>query len=151
MKSFFLSCLVISVLSCAAGFMTWKVVGPPDRSVSCDPSLLKEHFVCLSTVRSWPAESILWIDARSREEWEGNGVKGSILMNDQELWMDLIEGFLMSTLLGEKSKVVVYCNQTGCGASEYVADKLRENYADGMEIWVLDSGFKAFVAEAEEK
>lgn len=151
MKSFFLSCVVITALSCAAGFVTWKVVGLPDRSVSCDPSLLEEHFVCLSTVRSWPAESILWVDARSREEWEGNGVEGSILMNDQEIWDDFVAGFLNATLLGDKRKVVVYCNQTGCGASNYVAKKLRENHADGMEIWVLDNGFKAFIAEAEEK
>lgn len=150
MKQFLLSVLAICLLSVAGAYFTYRVVGLPDRSVGCDPDLLPEHHVCLETVREWPADDVLWVDARPRVEWERNGVEGSVLLNDQEDWLDLEFEFLGRMTESPCSRVVVYCNQSGCGSSKYVADRLRERHAGtlGFEVFVLEGGSKALAAEA---
>lgn len=150
MKRFLLSVLAICLLSVVGAYLTYRVVGVPDRAVECDPDLLPEHHVCLETVREWPADDVLWVDARPRAEWERNGVEGSVLVNDQEDWLELEFDFLGRMTESLRARVVVYCNQSGCGSSKYVADRLRERHAGtfGFQVWVLEGGAKALAAEA---
>ncbi|MGD1979534.1 MAG: rhodanese-like domain-containing protein [Akkermansiaceae bacterium] len=149
MRNFLLSLSGICLLSGAAAWVTFLVVGPPDRSVACDPDDLPEYHVCLSTVREWESADVLWVDARPRKDWEKDGIKGSVLVNDQEDWNDLELGFLTVMVEEPKPKVVVYCNQSGCGSSKYVANELRKRHsADfGFEVFVLEGGSKALAAE----
>lgn len=153
MKRFVLSTISLLVVSAGAAFVTYLVVGPPDRSVACDPDDLPEHHVCLATVREWPAEEIFWVDARPREAWQENGVEGSLLVNDQEEWLPMEEAFMEAMMAAmmeaPKRRVVVYCNQSGCGSSKYVAKQLREKFAEalGIEIFVLQGGIKALQEE----
>ncbi len=148
MKKLLRSSLCLVGLSALMSFATWQIIGPPDRSVECDPADLPEHFVCLSTVEKWPQESILWVDARPRADWERNGLEGAVLLNDQEEWFDLEPEFMMQMLVETRAKVVVYCNQSGCGSSKYVAAQLRERHAEtlGFEVFVLEGGVKALKA-----
>ncbi|YCM44198.1 rhodanese-like domain-containing protein [Verrucomicrobiaceae bacterium 227] len=154
MKRLILWLVTITILSVAAALVTWKVVGPPDRSVGCDPEDLPAHHICLATARNWNPEEVLWVDARPRANWKEDGVAGSILVNDQENWDDLEEQFVM-TLFGDgsgtRNKVVVYCNQSGCSSSTYVADRLRERHGEtlGFEVFVLHGGVKALKAESQ--
>lgn len=153
MKKLLLSLVGITVLSGLAAIATWKIVGPPDRGVPCDPESIPESHVCLATVRDWVADEVLWVDARPRDYWQKDGVAGSILVNDQEDWFEMEEPFVMA-VFGDgskiKSKVVVYCNQEGCSSSTYVADRLREKHGDamGFEVFVLHGGVKALQEEA---
>lgn len=149
MKRFVLSVVVVTLLSAMASFVTYKVVGPPDRTVRCDQESLPEHFVCLATVRSWPADEVMWVDARSKGEWQKNGVEGSVLVNDQEDWIELEFGFMSKMNEEFKSRVVVYCNQAGCGSSKYVAKQLREKHSEtfGFQVFVLNDGIKAILGE----
>ena len=142
MRRFAVSVFCISVLSALSAFVTFQVVGPPDRSVPCDPESLSEHHVCFSTVESWPADEVLWVDARPREDWEEDGVEGSILINDQEDWLDFEFGFMSKMNDDFHPKIVVYCNQSGCGSSKYVAEMLREKFSEvmGCEVFVLEGG-----------
>ena len=151
MKSFIIALGSLVVLSAAAGLITWKVVGAPDRAIPCDPESLPEHQVCLSTIRNWPEDAILWVDARPRAEWKKNGVKGSVLVNDLEEWFDLEPEFMMQMMGNPRAKVVVYCNQAGCGSSKYVANQLRERHAGTLnfEVHVLQGGIKALLAEGK--
>jgi len=149
MKGLVISLATLVVLSGAAAMITWKIVGAPNRSVPCDPENLPKHFVCLATVREWPADEIVWVDARPRNDWEKDGVEGAVLLNDQEEWIDLEPNFMEQVMTGEKRKVVVYCNQSGCGSSKYVANQLRERHAGmlGFDVFVLEGGMKALEAE----
>lgn len=150
MKHFVLSVVLVTLLSATAAFITYKVQGPPDRSVACDQSALPEHFVCLETVRNWPQDEILWVDARPRKDWDNDGIEGSVLVNELEDWNDLEFGFMSKMTESLKPRVVVYCNQSGCGSSKYVAEQLRERHAEtfGFQIFVLEGGIKALL-EAE--
>ena len=149
MKRLFVSLLVLTGLSGVASLVTWQLVGPPDRSVACHQADLPKHSVCLSTVRTWPVGEILWVDARPRADWEKDGLDGSVLMNDQEDWLDLEPEFMMQMMLATRPTVVVYCNQSGCGSSKYIADQLRSRHADalGFQVYVLEGGIKALLAE----
>lgn len=155
MKQILLSLIGLSLLSGTAALVTWKIVGPPDRSVSCDPEGLPPHYVCLATVRAWDKSEVLWVDARPRDLWEKDGEEGSVLVNDQENWESMEQPFV-AAVFGDgrhlRTKVVVYCNQSGCSSSTYVADKLRENLANslGFEAFVLEGGVKALRAESAE-
>jgi len=149
MKSLFVSFGCLTGLSAAMALATWQVLGPPDRSVACQQSELPEHFVCFKTVDAWLQDEVLWVDARPRADWEKNGRGGSVLLNDQEEWIDMEPEFMMNMMLGEKTKVVVYCNRSGCGSSKYVAEQLRNRHAEilGFEVFVLEGGVKAFLEE----
>lgn len=149
MKNLVFSLFTLVVLSGVAGLITWKVVGAPDRTVPCDPDDLPDHHVCLSTIREWPEEAVLWVDARPRADWEKNGLPGSVLVNDLEEWFDLEPGFMMQMMGNPRPKVVVYCNQAGCGSSKYVANQLRERHAEALEfeVHVLQGGIEALLAE----
>lgn len=152
MKRLVFSLAAIFLLGGAAAFVTWKVVGPPDRTVVCDPLDLPPHHVCLSTVRSWSPDEILWADARPREDWKKDGVAGSILVNDQEDWDQMEEQFVMTIFgdgSGARNKVVVYCDQSGCSSSTYVAERLRERHGEtlGFQVFVLHGGVKALRSE----
>lgn len=149
MKRFLISGVLVVLLSISAAYVTYLVLGPPDRSVACNPDSLPKHHVCLSTVREWPVEEVLWVDARPRADWERDGVEGSILLNDQEDWLDLEPDFVFQMTLSPRPRVVVYCNQSGCGSSTYVANQLREKHADdyGLEIFVLEGGSSALANE----
>lgn len=151
MKPLFFSVLSLAGLSVTMSFATWKFVGAPDRSVECHQADLPEYFVCLSTVRTWPEGDVLWVDARPRPDWERNGVKGAVLLNDQDEWLDQEPEFMMQMLTDTKPKVLVYCNQSGCGSSKYIASQLRLRHAEtlGFEVYVLEGGIKALLAEKE--
>ncbi len=131
--------------------MTWWIVGPPDRSVPCVESNLKEGQICLETVLSWPSEEVLWIDARPRGKWEKNGVQDSLLFNDDkaEDWDAFDEAFMIVQATAPRKNVVVYCNTEGCGSSDTVAQHLREDFAEmlGFKVWVLYGGWKALAAQ----
>ncbi|MDA7934684.1 rhodanese-like domain-containing protein [Akkermansiaceae bacterium] len=149
MKRLAVTIFCVSLLSSLAAFITFQVIGGPDRSVACDQAALPEYFVCLSTVRNWDESDILWVDARPRGQWEEDGIEGSVLVNDQEDWIDLEVGFMSKMIEQLKPIVVVYCNQSGCGSSKYVANQLREKHAEalGFQVFVLEGGVNALREE----
>lgn len=146
MKRLLISFGCLTSLSAGMAYATWLFLGPPDRSVVCAQAELPEYFVCLKTVERWPQDEVLWVDARPREDWEKDGREGSVLVNDQEDWFDLEAGFMQ--MIGVQTKILVYCNRSGCGSSKYVADQLRSRHAEtfGFEVFVLEGGAKALSA-----
>ena len=149
MKRVAVTVFCVCLFSSLAAFITFQVVGEPDRSVSCDQASLPEHFVCLSTVREWEQGKILWVDARPRKDWEKDGMEESVLVNDKEDWIDLEFVFMSKMNEDPKPIVVVYCNQSGCGSSKYVANQLREKHAEalGFQVFVLEGGVNALKEE----
>ena len=140
-------------LSAIAALITWGVVGSPDRSVSCLEDDLAEHHLCLETVREWPSEDVLWVDARKREFWKKGGVADSVLVNEHEDWIEMAAGFATEVFRrGKVKSVVVFCDKAGCDSSKVVADRLREEMSRGFEfeVFVLHGGIKALEQEEKE-
>jgi rhodanese-related sulfurtransferase len=77
----------------------------------------------LPTVLAW-GESVLWVDARSADEYRADHVPGAILLN-LESWDELLPNFLDQW--SPDKKVVVYCSAATCELSHEVAERLRKS------------------------
>lgn len=123
---------------------TWVIRGAPERQVVCDPAELGDQEVCLEQLRG--QTGVLWIDARSRSDWEVDGYPGSVLWNlDPKEDEQEMEAKAMMNLIDAKT-VVVYCSDEACGTSRQIADRVR---ALGVvsDVKVLHGGWQA-LAEA---
>jgi len=66
--------------------------------------------------------SALWIDARSRADYEAGHVEGALLLNE-DAWGELLIPVVERWQPG--MAVIVYCDSHGCQASRKVAGRLR--------------------------
>ena len=136
--------VAIGVISTLAAGGTYLVKGPPVRKLVCDPSALKSDEVCLSQVSL--ADKILWVDARSRKDWEKNGLPGSVLWSleaGEDMQAFEVE---IATKLIETPRVIVYCGSESCGLSREVAERIR-NMQLGAEVSILHGGWRALSEE----
>jgi rhodanese-related sulfurtransferase len=92
----------------------------------------------LSTVLAWRG-NVLWVDARSMEEYEAEHVPGALLLN-LENWDQLFPKLLDQWVPGQK--VVVYCSAATCELSREVAERLRKNRIS--PVFVLKGGWEAW-------
>lgn len=130
---------VLIGISLTASAISYRIVGPPDRSVRCDPASLKPHEICLDDVMSRWQGKVLWVDARPRKEWEADGVPGSILWNVEPSEDGLkFEADAMAHLV-ESPPVIVYCHEGSCGLSLQVVDKIL-NLGVVTEVYALHGG-----------
>ena len=94
----------------------------------------------LPTVLTW-GEKVLWVDARSVDEYQAEHVPGAILLN-LESWDDLLPKFLDDW--SPEKKVVVYCSAASCELSREVAERLRKSGISS--VFVLKGGWEAWKA-----
>lgn len=139
---------LVLCLASAGAVATWKIAGPPDRSVACDPAQISADEVCLATVKAEWGE-VFWVDARSEEDWKRDGLPGSIHITtmgkvpfDEQIAknMDAI-----GTAISKSQRVVVYCNGVNCTLSKEVARQLRD-FGLGLEVKALHGGYDALKA-----
>lgn len=133
------------VLACASfgALATWKIAGPPSRAVPCDPAAIPAEEICLATLLAgWPDGGFLWIDARTVDEWQRDGIAGSVHLStvDGGGFEEQVEASL--DRLATASRAVVYCGSAGCGVSKEVVKRLNEL---GMipEVRALHGGWEA--------
>jgi rhodanese-related sulfurtransferase len=111
-------------ISLSASAIHYKLVGPPDRSVRCDPAALKPHEICLDEVMSRWQGKVLWVDARLRTQWQADGIPGSILWNTDAAEDALkFEADAMEHLV-DSPTVIVYCGEGNCGISLQIVERI---------------------------
>lgn len=85
-------------------------------------------------------ETVVWIDARSRVEYEKAHFPGAILLNTEE-WGDLMYANQMTLQEAYGKPVLVYCGGGGCERSADIAQRLRELI--GLDpVYVLDGDWQ---------
>jgi rhodanese-related sulfurtransferase len=138
MKSVFQIAMLLAIAASAAS-ITWFLKDPnskPALIVHCDPAKLKPDEICFDQVMG----KVLWVDARSREEWQKNGYPNSILWNldpkEDALKMEADAVFKIA----ESNLVVVYCASQSCGTSRQIAEKIRKLEL-GPRVKVLYGGY----------
>ena len=92
----------------------------------------------LPTVLAW-GESVLWVDARSADDYRTDHIPGAILLN-LESWDELLPNFLDQW--SPEKKVVVYCSAATCELSHEVAERLRKSGI--TSVFVLKGGWEAW-------
>jgi rhodanese-related sulfurtransferase len=142
-----LQALVISVVALLGSLAVWAIKGAPVR--------LTDDEVRLTTViEDWGGE-VLWVDARKRDEWQRNGLEGSVLINlDADENLDSLIAEALPRLAVAK-RVVIYCGDAGCGTSHEVSrqlcshdigvkgDRTKTEPTGDLEIYVLHGGWEA--------
>ena len=84
---------------------------------------------------------VIWIDARSRTDYDAEHIPDSILLNDSN-WDEGIQN-LMNAWLTKMRPIVVYCSSVQCDASKRIAAQLREALPEA-EIYSLKGGWEAW-------
>lgn len=115
----------------------------------CDPAKLPEGQVCLDKViNEWDGD-VVWVDARTEAEWEKRTIPGALCLNPgatpdrwDQLVADAMPKLLPASAAGKP--IVIFCQSANCGASDQVADELRDPNSYGLqEVYVLFNGWKA--------
>jgi rhodanese-related sulfurtransferase len=83
---------------------------------------------------------LLWIDARSDAEFSRDRIPEALPLNADH-WEAQVTQVLRSWQPG--CRIIVYCSQSGCGASRNTADRLRSEYRL-PDVWVLRGGWAAW-------
>jgi rhodanese-related sulfurtransferase len=130
----------ITAIALMAAGATWLVKGPPVRQLNCDPAALKPDEVCLQQIPENP--EVVWVDARSRADWQKNGMPGSVLWNlDPSENMQAFEAEV-ALRVAVTPRVIVYCSDENCGVSRQIAERIRA-LGLGAEVSVLHGGWRA--------
>jgi rhodanese-related sulfurtransferase len=129
----------ILLLSAAAGWVSRNISGPIERAIPCDAASLTPGEICLATVvEKWQSD-VLWVDARSKEDWQRDGVPGSVWISHENFDESL--GNAATKMLDGKP-VIVYCSAVGCDTSKEVANRIRSFHL-ASELHALHGGWKA--------
>lgn len=138
MKTLAQTAIIVAACTIAA-LATYWFAGPPQRQLPCDPSNIPADSICLQSLPT--DQAILWVDARSRGDWQRNGLAGSVLWNlDEAEDMQAMEAEVAMKVM-ETPYVVVYCGDEHCGTSRQIAERIR-NLDMGAEAHVLHGGWR---------
>jgi rhodanese-related sulfurtransferase len=93
--------------------------------------------VTMAQATDW-GDAVLWIDARSEEQFASGHVPGALRLNEDE-WNTLLPQVLAAW--SPERKLVVYCSRQSCNLSHEVAERLRKE-AGLKNIFVLQGGWE---------
>ena len=140
MKRLLFQACVLIALSVAAGALTFYL-HPRAPALYLYQETVSEDEVNMLMVRALEKEQgVLWIDARSRSEFEKEHVPGTHLLNEQEFDALIFE--LLDVLSSNTKTIVIYCDAQKCDQSRFIAEKLRD--LGNQEIKVLKGGWIAW-------
>jgi rhodanese-related sulfurtransferase len=132
---------LVVALATAGAVATWKIAGPPDRSIACDPAKMSADEICLATVKAEWTDA-LWIDARPEEAWKKDGLPGSIHLTTvgQVSFDEQVAASLDK--ISNAERAVVYCDGLNCTLSKEVVRQIRD-IGLPLEVKALYGGVEA--------
>lgn len=139
MNQFFKESGIICLIAFFLSLLTWFFhPGAP----AYGKSGLEEGEILLKTVLQ-STDPVLWVDARSKVDFEANHIPGAILLNEDD-WESLLIQFM--ELWEPDVKVIVYCDSRLCNASKSVAKRLQDELQlknvktlhGGWETWKIE-------------
>ncbi len=103
---------------------------------------LEEGSILLKTALQ-SNERVLWVDARSKENFENDHIPGAVLLNEDN-WEYLLAKFMEKWK--QDFKVIVYCDSQSCKTSKYVAQRLQDEL-QLENIYTLHGGWQTWMIE----
>ncbi|MEM0967386.1 MAG: rhodanese-like domain-containing protein [Verrucomicrobiota bacterium] len=105
------------------------------------------HRVDLETALTWSeSEGVRWVDAREEVEFLSGHIPGAVLLNEND-WDGGLDRLL--SVWDADTRLVVYCGDATCNASEAVARRLQEDLGF-EEVYVLSDGWSGWVGSGGE-
>jgi rhodanese-related sulfurtransferase len=139
MKKTLFQIAALFIIAVSAAGVSWLVRDKHPKPVPapvCDPATLKPDEICFEQVPG----NVLWVDARSRDEWKKNGFPNSILWNLDPKEDALKMESEAAMKIAEAKLVVVYCSSEKCGTSRQIADRIKKLEL-GPEVRILFGGY----------
>ncbi len=118
------------LLICIAGLCALVqalIIGRVDLSIEVD-----EWGVELNEINSW--ESILWVDARSRDAYEEMHHDGATHLSEDD-WDTGLVDLLMEWDMDVP--IIVYCDGLHCANSREIASRLRTEIGETRIYWLI--------------
>ncbi|HUL53703.1 MAG TPA: rhodanese-like domain-containing protein [Opitutaceae bacterium] len=106
---------------------------------SRDQALVPE--VAWATVQDWRGQ-VLFVDARSADAYARRHIPGALSLRLGGGWEGLFQAVVAAWRPG--ARVVVYCDDKDCEASQSVARRLRRELGVG-DVFVLKGGWSAWL------
>jgi len=110
--------VLLTVLAATAAFFTH----PKAPALYAVQEPLQNDETSLQEITARWQGSVLWLDARPRDQYEKGHIPGALLLNEQEFDTQLLE--LLDTLQTTTKPVILYCGGERCEASRKVREKL---------------------------
>ena len=106
---------------------------------------MRNDEVELEQVLKWAnGKGVVWIDARSRQDYEKAHVDGAFLLNEMEDFYKLLEPIWSKIQNKADLPFIVYCSSESCLASRKASEKLRETVGIA-EVYILEGGLKSLI------
>lgn len=126
------------------------------RRISCNQEALaaagKPHHICWrNLMKQYPADKIIWLDARNPAEYEKNRLAGTNVYRilngtTQDSLMENIEERLEAA--ADKGEcIVVFCSSAECNNAETAANNMREQFVFEAPVYVLYGGWETIKYE----
>ena len=96
--------------------------------------------VAWTTVQDWRA-SVLFVDARSVDAYRRQHIPGALSLGERG-WEGLLQAVVAAWRPG--GRVVAYCDDRGCDASQAIARRLRRELGVN-DVFVLKGGWSAWL------
>ena len=130
---------LICLLAIFLSLLTWSIhPGAP----SYHKVELEDGEILLTTALQ-STDPVIWVDARSKENFELNHIPGAILLNEDN-WEYLLAEFMEKW--NPDLKVIVYCDSRLCRASKNVAQRLQDELQPN-NIYTLYGGWETWIIE----
>lgn len=128
----------ISILAVATVLATAALV-LDSRARALFSEKLKPDEITLTAARLLQG-SLLWIDARHGSDYTADHIPGALPL-DLDNWDTQIAEVIGHWQPG--MQVVVYCDDSACGSSRQVVQRLRRDY-EFDNVWLLHGGWSAW-------
>ena len=126
--------IIVTLTTCGAAFSLFSGLMPPPWQ---EPELAAGEI----RLQDAQALNVIWIDARSKTEYDAGHIPDAILLNDSN-WEEGIRN-LMDTWLTQMRPIIVYCSSLQCSFSKRIAEQLRSALPEA-EIYSLKGGWEAW-------
>ena len=136
--------LIIAIIVAISGLVIylWHPDSPPFYLVA---GQLRNDEVELEQVLNWANDKgVVWIDARSRQDYEKSHVDGAYLLNEIEDFYKLLEPIWSEIQNNADLPFIVYCSSESCLASRKVSEKLKDTVGIA-EVYILEGGLKSLI------
>lgn len=105
-----------------------------------DREQLAEGEISLADARKIP--DAVWIDARTKVDYEKEHVPGAILLNEDD-WNSLLIAF--ASQWQPAQTLIIYCDSLQCDSSHQVAKRIQKELgAEKGKVFVLKGGWQSW-------